>query len=206
MKNHRYRMLLLLSALLGGMPARAATPTVTTIPATVALATFAGGCFWSTESDFEKLPGVLSAVSGYTGGSHPNPSYAQVGGGATGHLEAVRIRYDPARISYTTLLDHFWRNHDYSDARGQFCDRGSPYATAIFTHDSAQAAAAEASRRALQKQVPARVVTRILAAGPFHVAEDYHQDFAARNSFRYKMYRLSCGRDARLRELQEQRR
>lgn len=191
--------------------ATATTDTVTTAMAALparpmALATFAGGCFWSTESDFEKLPGVLSAVSGYTGGNSPDPSYAQVSSGATGHLEAVQVRYDPMRISYAALLDHFWRNHDYTDARGQFCDRGSPYATAIFTHDTAQAMAAEASRRALQKQVREHIVTRILPAGPFYVAEDYHQNFAVRNGFRYKMYRLACGRDARLRELVEDRR
>ncbi len=172
--------------------------------AEIAVATFAGGCFWSTESDFEHLPGVVSAVSGYTGGTYANPTYVQVAGGATGHLEAVEVRYDTTRTSYQALLDHFWRNHDYTDARGQFCDRGSSYGTAIFTHDAAQAAAATASLKALQRHVRERVVTRVLPAGPFYVAEAYHQDFAARNSFRYKLYRLGCGRDARLLELRGQ--
>lgn len=169
--------------------------------AATAVATFAGGCFWCSEADFEKLPGVQSVVSGYTGGKTINPSYEQVSSGASGHLESVEVRYDPARISYPSLLAAFWHNHDYFDAGGQFCDRGSQYAAAIFTHDAAQAEAAALSKHTLEQRLKKKVATRILPAGTFYVAEDYHQDYYRKNSLRYHYYRLSCGRDARLKKL-----
>lgn len=169
--------------------------------AATAVATFAGGCFWCSESDFEKLPGVQSVISGYTGGKTINPSYEQVSSGGSGHIESVEVHYDPARISYQSLLAAFWRNHDYLDAGGQFCDRGSQYAPAIFTHDVAQAEAAALSKRTLEQRLKKTVATRILPAGTFYVAEDYHQDYYRKNSLRYHYYRLSCGRDARLKKL-----
>lgn len=169
--------------------------------AATAVATFAGGCFWCSESDFEKLPGVRSVISGYTGGKTINPSYEQVSSGGSGHIESVEVHYDPARISYQSLLTVFWRNHDYLDAGGQFCDRGSQYAPAIFTHDVAQAEAAALSKRTLEQRLKKTVATRILPAGTFYVAEDYHQDYYRKNSLRYHYYRLSCGRDARLKKL-----
>ncbi|MGQ0700500.1 MAG: peptide-methionine (S)-S-oxide reductase MsrA [Panacagrimonas sp.] len=163
-----------------------------------AKAIFASGCFWCTESDFEKLPGVISVVSGYTGGKSANPTYEQVGGGRSGHTEAVEIKFDPAEITYAQLLEHFWRTHDPLDGGGQFCDRGSQYRPGIFYLDEAQKAAAEASRvevRALLKQP---ILTEITEAKRFWPAEDYHQNYYRENSLRYRYYRAGCGRDARI--------
>lgn len=172
-------------------------------PATTAVATFAGGCFWCVEADFDKLPGVLSTTSGYTGGTVANPSYEQVSAKRTGHAEVVRIVFDPAKVSYDTLLSKFWRSIDPTTPDRQFCDSGSPYRSAIFTHDAAQAAAARASLVALEKSKPFKeqVVTTIEPAGAFYPAEDYHQDYYKKNPVRYNYYRLSCGRDARLQQL-----
>ncbi|HEX6364331.1 MAG TPA: peptide-methionine (S)-S-oxide reductase MsrA [Albitalea sp.] len=172
-------------------------------PAGTAKATFAGGCFWCVEADFDKLPGVLSTTSGYIGGTVPNPTYAQVSGKRTGHAEAVEIVYDPARVSYEQLLAHFWRNIDPTTRDRQFCDVGSPYRTAIFTHGESQLRAALASKAALDRSKPFRepIVTEILPAGPFYAAEAGHQDYARRNPIRYQYYRTSCGRDARLKQL-----
>lgn len=170
-------------------------------PATPRLETavFAGGCFWCTESDMEHIPGVVSAVSGYTGGTTRNPTYEQVGSQATGHLEAVRVTYDPRRISYRQLVDRFWRTIDVTDDGGQFCDRGPNYRTAIFV-TPAQRPAAEASRTAAARAVrTGRLVTPIRPAATFWPAEDYHQDFYKKNPLRYRVYRQGCGRDARLR-------
>ena len=160
-------------------------------------ATFAGGCFWCVESDFEKVDGVVEAISGYTGGDKPNPTYEEVSAGGTGHAEAVQVRYDPAKISYKQLLDVFWRHVDPTDAGGQFVDRGSQYRTAIFYHDEEQKRMAEESKAALQKSgrfsVP--IVTEIVPATEFYPAEDYHQDYYSHNPLRYKFYRLGSGRD-----------
>jgi peptide-methionine (S)-S-oxide reductase len=168
-----------------------------------AKATFAGGCFWCVESDFDKLPGVLSTTSGYIGGRVANPTYEQVAGKSTGHAEAVEIVFDPTRISYAQLLEYYWRTIDPTTKDRQFCDTGSPYRTAIFVHDQAQLAAAQASKAALEKSKPfaAPVVTEIVLAGPFYRAEEYHQDYYKKNPVRYQLYRNGCGRDARLKEL-----
>ncbi len=180
--------------------ALAATPAAR---AAEAVATFAGGCFWCTEADFEKLDGVHAAVSGYTGGHVDAPSYAAVSAGGTGHAEAVEIRFDPDRISYERLLAVFWHSIDPYTADAQFCDRGSQYRSAIFVHDEAQRTAAERSRAALMQQYPTRppVVTEIVAAQRFWPAEPYHQDSARRNPLRYHYYRRGCGRDRRLDQL-----
>jgi len=167
-----------------------------------ALATFAGGCFWCVESDFDKVPGVISTTSGYTGGKLDNPTYSQVSAGGTGHAEAVEIAYDPAKVSYQKLLDVFWRNHDPLAKDRQFCDRGDQYRPAIFYHDDEQRKLAEASKKAVQEKLAPRVVqTEIVKAGKFYKAEDYHQDYYEKNPVRYKFYRFNCGRDQRLEEL-----
>lgn len=161
-------------------------------------AVFAGGCFWSVESHFDRLPGVISAVSGFAGGSTPSPSYDQVVRGGTGHLEAVQVTFDPARVSYRTLVDGFWRTIDPTDPSGQFCDRGPSYGTAVFA-TAAQRPIAEASRRAAAASLGARrFVTPIRSAVRFWPAEAYHQDFARLNPARYASYSRGCGRQARL--------
>jgi peptide methionine sulfoxide reductase msrA/msrB len=162
-----------------------------------AVATFAGGCFWCTESDFEKVPGVISAVSGYIGGTQINPSYKEVSRGGTGHYEAVEIRYDPSKVSYEELLDVFWRKVDPTDGGGQFVDRGGQYRAAIFYHDDTQRKLAEASKKELDSAMvfKKRVVTEIIKAATFYPAEDYHQDYYRKNPIRYKFYRSGSGRD-----------
>jgi peptide-methionine (S)-S-oxide reductase len=170
--------------------------------ARTATAIFAGGCFWCTESDFEKLPGVIAAESGYTAGQAANPSYEQVSAGGTGHTEAVRVTYDPARVSYAQLLDHFWRNVDPTVKDRQFCDVGSQYRSGIYWQTEAERAAAEASREALIRSGRfAQVHTEIVRATVFYPAEEYHQDYYKKNPLRYNFYRRGCGRDARLQEL-----
>jgi peptide-methionine (S)-S-oxide reductase len=175
------------------------------LPATAqpAKAIFAGGCFWCVEADFDKVPGVLSTTSGYIGGTVPNPSYPQVSAKGTGHAEAVEIVFDPAKVSYEQLLEHYWRTIDPTTKDRQFCDAGSPYRTAIFALDAAQLKAAQASLAALEKSkpFPEPIVTQILLAGPFYAAEAYHQDYYKKNPIRYQYYRTSCGRDARLKQL-----
>jgi peptide-methionine (S)-S-oxide reductase len=190
--------LLFATGLLGG-PAWAQD----TASPSLAKATFAGGCFWCMEPPFDKLAGVVSTTSGYTGGRQDNPTYEQVSAGVTGHVEAVEIVYDPAKISYERLLEVFWHNIDPLDAGGQFCDRGDQYRTAIFTHDAAQLQAAQASKRALDEsqRLGKPIQTEIVSASTFFAAEDYHQDFYQNHPLQYKFYRYSCGRDARLREL-----
>ena len=172
-------------------------------PANLAKATFAGGCFWCMEPPFDKLPGVISTTSGYTGGKKSNPTYREVSDGETGHAEAVQIVYDPAKISYEQLLNVFWHNIDPTVMNQQFCDHGSQYRTGIFAHDEEQKKQAEASRAALVKSKPfkAGIVTEITAASMFYPAEDYHQDYYLKNPVKYKFYRFNCGRDARLKEL-----
>jgi peptide-methionine (S)-S-oxide reductase len=166
-------------------------------------ATFAGGCFWCMEPPYDKLDGVLSTTSGYTGGHQTDPTYKQVSAGTTGHTEAVRIVYDPQKISYQQLLDVFWRNIDPTTPDRQFCDTGSQYRSGIFYHDDTQKQAAEESLRKLKqtKPFPEPVVTEITAAGAFYPAEDYHQDYYQKNPLRYKYYRFACGRDKRLEKL-----
>lgn len=163
---------------------------------TRAEAVFAGGCFWCVESDFEHLDGVIEAESGYTGGELRNPTYEN----HEGHTEAVRVIYDPARVSYRQLLDYFWRHHDPLDARGQFCDRGASYVSAIFVTD-AQRAEAEASRAETQRILGRAVATPIRAASRFWRAEEYHQDYYEKNAVAYRYYRWRCGRDQRVREV-----
>jgi peptide-methionine (S)-S-oxide reductase len=161
------------------------------------VATFAGGCFWCMEPPFEELDGVVSVVSGYTGGHDPAPHYESVSAGVTGHTEAVQVTFDPARVSYETLLEVFWHNIDPTAADRQFCDVGSQYRSAIFTHDNEQRRLAEVSRQALERsgRIAAPIVTQIVPAGPFHPAEPYHQDYYKKNPVRYRFYRASCGRD-----------
>lgn len=164
-------------------------------------ATFAGGCFWCMVHPFDELPGVLSVTSGYTGGHKANPTYEEVSTGGTGHVEAVQIVYDPARISYENLLAVFWRNVDPLDGGGQFCDRGSTYRSEIFYHNDEQKRRAEQSKTAIEKQLKQAIVTEIRPASTFYAAEDYHQDYYKKNPLRYKYYRYSCGRDQRLEQL-----
>lgn len=165
------------------------------------VAIFAGGCFWCMERPFEDIEGVESVLSGYAGGRERRPTYEQVGTGRTGHAEAVRILYDPDRVSYERLLEVFWHNVDPLDGGGQFCDRGSQYRSAIFPLNAEQRRAAERSKRRIEQQLGRPVATRIERTDAFWVAEDYHQDFYRTNPERYSSYRRGCGRDARLREL-----
>jgi peptide-methionine (S)-S-oxide reductase len=167
---------------------------------TTEVATFAGGCFWCVESDFDKVEGVISTVSGYMGGKTPNPTYKEVSNGGTGHLEVVQVTFDPAKVSYKKLVEHFWRTIDPYDAGGQFCDRGESYTTAIFTLTPEQKKIAEESKAELAKNGPLKqpIATVVRDAGPFTAAEDYHQDFYIKNPARYKFYRYGCGRDQRL--------
>ena len=174
---------------------------------------FAGGCFWCVESDFESVSGVSEVISGYTGGTKANPTYKQVTKGGSGHYEAVEIRYDPARVSYDDLLYAFFRSVDPTDAGGQFCDRGESYRTAIFVSNDAERAAAEAAKSRAQRDLGRKIVTPILAAKRFYLAEEYHQDYyksddvvltrrgpkAKKNA--YKFYRKACGRDKRVKQL-----
>ena len=166
-----------------------------------ATATFAGGCFWCVEADFDKVGGVISTTSGYTGGRTPNPTYEEVSRGGAGHAEAVEIVYDPAKVSYEKLLDVFWHNVDPLAKNSQFCDHGDQYRTAVFYHDEEQRRLAEVSKAAVQARFKQPVQTQITAAGPFYRAENYHQDYYLKNPIRYKFYRFNCGRDARLEEL-----
>jgi methionine-S-sulfoxide reductase len=169
----------------------------------VAIATFAGGCFWCLEEAFEKVPGVIRAVSGYTGGTVDKPTYEQVSSKNTGHYEAVQVTYDPAKVSYPQLVDWFWRNIDPVDARGQFCDKGSPYYTAIFYHDEAQRKVAEDTKQALETsgRFKEKIATKLLPASAFWVAEDYHQDYYKKNPHRYQYYKTACGRAQRLEQI-----
>jgi len=170
-------------------------------PSRTAKATFAAGCFWCVEEAFDKLDGVLSTTSGYTGGQKPNPTYEEVSSGGTGHTEAVEVIYDPTRLSYDTLLQTFWRNVDAVDAGGQFCDRGSQYRSAIFYHSAEQQQKAEASKKQAAAELGQPIATEIVQAGPFYEAEAYHQDYYRTNPVRYRFYKWNCGRAQRLEEL-----
>jgi peptide-methionine (S)-S-oxide reductase len=169
----------------------------------LATATFAAGCFWCSEEAFEKVPGVVSVVSGYTDGRTKNPSYELVSSGTTGHTEAVEVKFDPAKVTYEQLLDVFWVNHDATELNGQFCDKGSQYRPGIYWHDEAQKKAAEASKAKYEKlkTFKQRIVTPIVKASQFWPAEEYHQDYYKKNPVRYKFYTSGCGRYPRLDEL-----
>jgi peptide-methionine (S)-S-oxide reductase len=163
----------------------------------------AGGCFWCVESDYEKHPGVLSAESGYINGSTKNPTYRQVASKKTGHYEVVKITYNPDEVSAKTLVDYFWRTIDPTDDKGQFCDKGSPYKTALFYQNTGQEKTFRQSLVTIEKNKPfdQNIVTKILPAEVFYSAEDYHQDYYKKSSLRYMYYRASCGRDARIKKL-----
>lgn len=167
------------------------------------IATFAGGCFWCVESDFDGVPGVVRTVSGYTGGHVDNPTYRQVSSGTTGHREAVQIHFDPDQVAFADLVEIFWRTIDPTDGRGQFCDRGKSYTTAIFANTDEQRRLAEASKKKVEDSgvLGQPVVTSIETARAFYPAEDYHQNYYRKNPLRYKFYRFSCGRDARVNDL-----
>lgn len=169
-----------------------------------ATAIFAGGCFWCMEHPFDELEGVVSTTSGYTGGAQVDPTYNQVSAGGTGHVEAVQVIYDPAIVTYDTLLQTFWHNIDPVDDRGQFCDKGSQYRAKIFVDGDEQRQLAEASRQALSAEPQFQatpIVTTIETAQPFYPAEDYHQNYYLTHPVRYNFYRTSCGRDRRLAEV-----
>ena len=161
------------------------------------IATFAGGCFWCSESDFEKISGVIKVISGYTGGKKENPTYEEVSAGATGHVEAIQVYYDPEKVSYEKLLEVFWRHIDPTDSGGQFADRGPQYASAIFYHDEEQKQTAEKSKKELGKsgKFAKPIVTPILKFTRFYDAEEYHQDYYKKNPLRYAYYRQGSGRD-----------
>ncbi len=193
---------------LGASAAQAAAGAKPALPARPAaarteLATFAMGCFWCGETQFEKQPGVRSVVSGYTGGPEQRPTYEQVSAGATGHYEAIQIEFDPTLTSFEKMLDLFWHGIDPTQGDGQFCDRGRQYRAAVFAHDARQQQLVAASRKALEASAVLKkpIVTELLGASRFWPAEDYHQDFWKKDPMRYRSYRLGCGRDRRLAEL-----
>ncbi len=193
----------LVVAAASAVPPAPAAESAKTSPAEMASAVFAGGCFWCMEKPFDELDGVRSTTSGYTGGRLENPTYEQVSSGNTRHVEAVRVEYDPSKVSYETLVDVFWRNVDPLDDRGQFCDKGYQYTSAIYYGSESEKAVAEASKRKLEAsgRLPGAIVTRIEPAAPFYPAEDYHQNYYRENPIRYRYYRYGCGRDARLEQL-----
>lgn len=176
---------------------------VTVANAKLEYATFAGGCFWCVEAAFEQLPGVIHVVSGYTGGEIENPSYKQVSSGKTGHLEAIQVTYDTNKTSYQQLLNCFWRQIDPTDSKGQFSDRGASYLTAIFYHNLEQKKLAEQSKHQLEKSGKFKkpIVTKILPAEKFYLAEDYHQEYYKKHPLRYKFYRYHSGRDQFLKKV-----
>lgn len=165
------------------------------------IAVFAGGCFWCMEKPFDKLDGVISTTSGYTGGHIKNPTYEQVSSGSTGHIESLQVIYDPLKIDYKTLLNTFWVNIDPLDATGQFCDKGQQYTSAIFYQNDEQKILAEKSLEEIAKKLSANIATRVVKGSDFYPAEDYHQDYYLKNPIRYNFYRSKCGRDKRLKEL-----
>jgi len=179
------------------------SPLMKTEPKNYKIATFAGGCFWCVESDFEKVDGVIEAISGYAGGEEPNPTYKQVSAGGTGHTEAVQVRFDPDKITYKELLDVLWRHMDPTDAGGQFVDRGSQYRPAIFYHDEEQKRIAQESKAELEKsgRFTKPITTEIVPLTKFYAAEDYHQDYYIKNPKNYGYYKNACGRTRRLKEV-----
>ena len=198
MKTHTFCGLSLIAALIVGTGAVNAAS-----PGKVETATFAGGCFWCVEADFDKVEGVISTTSGYIGGDKKNPTYKEVSAGGTGHTEAVQIVYDPSKVTYAELLKVLWRNIDPTTPNRQFCDAGSQYRAEIFYHDQTQKNLAEQSKREVEstKSFEAPIVTQITMASEFYPAETYHQDYHSKNPVRYKVYRYGCGRDKRLEQL-----
>jgi len=170
---------------------------------TMGIATFAGGCFWCTEADFDKLPGVISTTSGYIAGTVTNPTYKQVSSGTTGHIEAVQVRFDPAKTNFARLLAAYWPTIDPLTLNRQFCDGGPQYRSAIFYHNSDQKKKTEASKAELvaSRRFSQPIVTEILPATTFYPAEEYHQNYYVKNPIRYAFYRSGCGRDGRLEEV-----
>ena len=176
--------------------------TTAAVQAATVNAVFAGGCFWCIEKDFEALPGVVAVESGYTAGKTTNPTYESVSAGRTGHTEAVRVVYDPAKVSYAQLVEYFWRHIDPTVKDRQFCDVGSQYRSGIYWGNETERQVIESSRDALIKSGRFKTIhTELAGASPFYLAEDYHQDYYKKNTVRYNYYRLSCGRDARVKEL-----
>jgi len=194
------RYLALLAALVVGACTSSA-PVERAQPANAATATFAAGCFWCVEEAFEKVPGVADAVSGYTGGRTDNPTYEVVTAGGTGHYEAVRVTYDPTRVTYAQLLDVYWRNVDPFDPIGQFCDKGESYRAAVFPATPEETEAAEASKQAVAQRFDRPVAVEILPAARFYDAETYHQDYYLKNPQAYRFYKWRCGRAQRLEQL-----
>jgi peptide-methionine (S)-S-oxide reductase len=188
----------LLSAVLLLCATVAAAQAQTNASSQTATATFAGGCFWCVEADFDKVPGVISTTSGYTAGKVANPTYGQVSAGGTGHTEAVEVVYDPAKVSYEQLVTFFWRTIDPLVKDQQFCDHGDMYRTAIFYRNDQEKQVAESTKAQVEQQLKKPVFTEIAPAAPFYKAEDYHQDYYLKNPNRYKFYRWNCGRDQRL--------
>jgi len=184
-------------------PASAAKPAAPAKTTRTELATFAMGCFWCGETQFETLPGVKSVISGYSGGREERPTYEQVSAGETGHYESIQITFDPAVVSYAKLLDMFWHGIDPTQANGQFCDHGRQYRSVVFVHDATQKKLADDSRRAIEASgvLKQPIVTEILPYTKFWPAEEYHQDFWKKDPQRYTSYREGCGRDRRLAEL-----
>ncbi len=178
-----------------------ATVKAAPIEAGQAEAIFAGGCFWCIEKDFEKLDGVIEAESGYTGGDEKGPAYKQVGYGLTGHLEGIRVIYDPEKVTYPELVHYFFRHVDPTQTDGQFCDRGAHYTTAVFVMNDEERKIAEAAKKKAAEELGQKVHTPIRDAKDFWLAEDYHQDFYKKNPDHYQRYRTGCGRDARVQEL-----
>ncbi len=168
-----------------------------------AKAIFAGGCFWCMEPAYDKLDGVISTISGYTGGHKTNPTYEEVSAGGTGHTEALEVTYDPSKIDYATLLEVYWRNSDPTKANSQFCDHGNQYRPAVYYSNDEERNIIEDSKKKIEeiKSFPEDIVTEISPVSEFYPAEDYHQDYYQKNPVRYKFYRYSCGRDQRLKEL-----
>ena len=162
---------------------------------------FASGCFWCTESDFQDIPGVIDAVSGYTGGKVENPTYSQVSSGVTGHAEAVAVTFDPSKITFKELLKIYWEGSDPTVSDRQFCDQGAQYRPAIFFQNAEQEKLARSSKEQVAKLLKTTIYTEIEKAGKFYPAEDYHQDYYKKNPVRYKYYRYNCGRDQRLEKL-----
>ena len=203
-------LLIALTALVGGAALLSAQPTPPKAPATDAasqenleVATFASGCFWCTESDFDMVEGVKETISGYMGGKTKNPTYATVSSGKTGHAEVLQIKYDPTVVSYKKLVEFYWHHVDLLDGGGQFCDRGSQYRPVIFAHTPDQKSIAEASKAALDKsgRFDKPIAVEIVEASDFTPAEDYHQDYHETHPLKYRYYRYGCGRDARLQKL-----
>ena len=203
MNRHIIIGLCLVGALLAGVSATAADTTPGADGRKLEKATFAGGCFWCMEEALDKVEGVVSTTSGYTGGRKANPTYEDVSAGGTGHAEAVEILYDPAKVTYARILDVFWRNIDPTQPNAQFCDHGNHYRSAIFYHDGTQKRLAEDSKNALEKSKPfaGTIATEIVPASVFYPAEEYHQNFYQKNPVRYKVYKYGCGRAQRLQEL-----